>query len=551
MDEFAEFLVQRGRLSRLAVDRVLKSAEQTRDRFVFVLSKLGLLGEGEIVAELSAFYNVPGLSAAGLPPTALYPGRLNPSFLSHHRVLPIREEQEKVAIAMADPGDEAAVNGMRFFLGKEVLVFAASLTDIENAIKRLYSGEVEAVPEAHPDQEDQVDADAGLLSDLASEAPIIRLVNGLMLDAVEAGASDIHIEPFIDRVRIRFRLDGLLQERMVHPKNMAAAIVSRVKVMAHLNIAERRLPQDGRIRFPVRGRDVDFRVSTNPTVHGESVVLRVLDRGKLTLDFKTLGFETLDKQFLKFLERPHGILLVTGPTGSGKTTTLYAALAQLNSPQKKILAIEDPVEYQLEGVNQQQVQNEIGRTFSSALRSFLRQDPDIIMVGEIRDQETAQIAVQAALTGHLILSTLHTNDAASAMTRLLDMGVPEFLTASTVVGVVAQRLVRCLCPLCRQSYEPAHSLVERLLERDGKATLYRPLGCPACQGTGYRGRTTIAELLEVTDTVRDLVLRKASASEIHKAAMGQGMRTMRQHGIAKALAGETSLEEVLRVTQEA
>jgi general secretion pathway protein E len=340
------------------------------------------------------------------------------------------------------------------------------------------------------------------------------------------------------------------------PARLRSALISREKIMAKLNIAERRLPQDGRIRLAVRGKEIDFRVSTTPSIHGESVVLRILDRGSLALDFAALGFDAgLLTQFRAVLNRPHGIVLVTGPTGSGKTTTLYTALTELNSPDSKILTVEDPVEYLLDGINQVQVQPQIGLTFATALRSFLRQDPDIMMIGEIRDLETAQIAVQAALTGHLVLSTVHTNDAASAMTRLMDMGIEDYLLTSTINGVLGQRLVRCLCARCRAPYRAAPELAARIgltgLSVPPDATLYRPTGCAACAGTGYRGRTMILELLAMTDTLRPLVLRHAEAQALQAAAVAEGMQTMYAHGLRKALAGITSVEEVVRVIRDA
>jgi len=372
---------------------------------------------------------------------------------------------------------------------------------------------------------------------------------------VEMLASDIHLESTENELRARYRVDGVLREIESPPSRLRNAIVSRVKIMAKMNIAERRLPQDGRIRMAVRGKEIDFRVSTTPAIHGESVVLRILDRGSLALDFTALGFD--EDQLPKFLEslmRPHGIVLVTGPTGSGKTTTLYAALTRLNSPDVKILTAEDPVEYVLDGVNQVQVNPDIGLTFAGALQSFLRQDPDIMMIGEIRNLETAQIAVQAALTGHLVLSTVHTNDAASAMTRMLDMGIENYLLNSTVNAVLGQRLVRRLCEHCREPYQAPPELAASLdlaaAGHEGSATLYRPAGCPQCNGRGYQGRTMILELMVLDDDIRSLVLHRAEARELQAAAIRGGMQTMYLHGMRKALAGITTIEEVLRVTRE-
>jgi general secretion pathway protein E len=552
---FVAHLLARGLLTPAALERAQRSAAQSQARLVVVLSRLGLMAERDLAGELSAFYKTPLIAAVDFPAAPLFPENINKRFLAMHLLVPLAEKEGRLLVAMADPGDGAAIRAISFFANRPIVPRVAALTDIEAALKRLYDNASTAItPEPVGEGEDGQE-DAARLSDLASEAPVIRLVHGLIAQAVEIGASDIHIEPFENEVRIRFRIDGSLREQETQPARLGAALASRIKIMARLNIAERRLPQDGRIRFAVRGKEIDFRVSTSPTLHGESVVLRVLDRGNVTLDFAALGFDdAFLSKFTRLLQRPYGILLVTGPTGSGKTTTLYTALRQLNTVDKKILTIEDPIEYQLEGINQQAVQAQIGRNFAGALRAFLRQDPDIIMVGEIRDTETAKIAVQAALTGHLILATLHTNDAASAATRLLDMGVEDYLLTSTLAGVVSQRLVRRLCPACRASYAVPPSMAEKLVLDAGApprfTQAYRAVGCAACHGTGYKGRTTIAELLEMDEPLRRLVLQKASAQEIQTAAVAAGMRTMYQHGLSKVAAGETSMEEVLRATQE-
>jgi general secretion pathway protein E len=407
------------------------------------------------------------------------------------------------------------------------------------------------------DGDDGLELDVERLKDLASEAPVIRLVNQTIARAVEQRASDIHIEPFEASLRLRYRIDGVLRDVEAPPNRFRAAIVSRVKIMAKLNIAERRLPQDGRIKLAIRGTPIDLRISTIPTMHGEGVVMRVLDRTGVQLDFATLGLggAGLDT-YLSILERTHGIVLVTGPTGSGKTTTLYTSLVRLNSPDKKILTVEDPIEYQLDGINQIQVKPGIGLSFANVLRSILRQDPDIVMIGEIRDVETAEIAIQAALTGHLVLSTLHTNDAAGTITRLLDMGVEDYLMTSTLNGVTAQRLVRMLCPHCRTRAPAMPELVAQLgLERYAAAgseiQLYHPQGCEHCNDTGYFGRSSLTEVLVVTDEIRRLILKRAEAMELHRAAVQEGMRTMYDDGMAKALDGVTTVEEVLRVTRDA
>jgi general secretion pathway protein E len=494
--------------------------------------------------------------SADFPAEPVAAERLGRAFLKQARVIPLAESTVALVVAMADPLDDRAARALEFALDKPIHRRVALPVDIEAAFERLY-GEgrsvIDRISNAAGEREDEDrDADLERLKDLASEAPVIRLVNALITRAVEMGASDIHLESGESRLRLRYRIDGVLREIEPPPARLKSAVVSRLKIMAKLNIAERRLAQDGRIRLAVRGKEIDFRVSTTPAIHGESVVLRILDRGALALDFVELGFEDhLLRPFLEILDRPYGIVLVTGPTGSGKTTTLYTALTTLNSPDRKILTVEDPIEYLLEGINQVQVRPQIGLTFANALRSFLRQDPDIMMVGEIRDRETAQIAVQAALTGHLVLSTVHTNDAASAMTRLLDMGIEDYLLTSTINGVLAQRLVRRLCPSCRQPYSPTPELCGRLgLSDCAEATLYRPIGCPSCSGTGYRGRTMISELMAMTDAIRPLVLRHAEARELQAEAIRGGMQTMHAHGMKKALAGITTIEEVIRVTRE-
>jgi general secretion pathway protein E len=382
---------------------------------------------------------------------------------------------------------------------------------------------------------------------------VIRAVNGLIVKAAELQASDIHLEPTEDSLRVRYRIDGALHDQAPLPAGLKSAVVSRIKVMAGLNIAERRLPQDGRLRMAVRGHEIDLRVATSPAIHGESVVLRLLDRSNLSLDFDSLGFdvETRDR-FERALQQPHGVVLVTGPTGSGKTTTLYAALTGLNAPERKILTIEDPIEYRLGGINQTQVNPQIGLSFSAALRSFLRQDPDVMMVGEIRDLETAQIAVQAALTGHMILSTLHTNSAAAAVSRLVDMGVEPFLIATALNAVLAQRLVRRLCPHCAEPYEPSPALLESMnlgAAGAGIRRLFHPRGCAACDH-GFRGRVAVLELLVMDEAIADLVMARAEGRAVQRAAVAAGMRPMLEDGLAKASAGLTTVEEVLRVTRD-
>ena len=432
-------------------------------------------------------------------------------------------------------------------------------SELEAALERLYGQGKSPLGTLVGDVEQRddlaFDADIQQLKDLASEAPVIRLVSLIITNALGMRASDIHIEPFENRLIVRYRIDGVLHEIESPPRRLSAAVISRVKIMANLDIAERRLPQDGRIRLRAQGKEIDLRVSTVPTMHGESVVMRILDKGGVALDFKRLGFEddTL-KRFLDVLLEPHGILLVTGPTGSGKTTTLYTALDRLNKPDVKILTVEDPVEYQMPGINQIQVKPQIDLTFANALRSIVRQDPDVIMIGEIRDLETAQIAVQSALTGHLVLSTVHTNDAPSTVNRLLDMGVEDYLLTSAVIGIQAQRLVRTLCPECNERYLALPELVDELGLRKfadgGDITLHRAKGCKQCANTGYVGRISIIEMMPMSDAIRTLVMRHATATELRAQAIKDGMVTMYEDGMRKSLQGITTFEEVLRVSRE-
>ncbi len=522
---------------------------ETGETLEKVVTRLGLMSEDALARALGAALHLPVVEPEAFPVEALAVANISAAFLHDRRALPLRFENGRVVIALANPLDHDAVSGLAFATGHPVSRVVARGGDIDAAIDRLYRAEPES------DVEEEIDdADLERLKDLVSDAPVIRAVNRLIADAVDARASDIHLEPTDDRLQVRFRIDGMLREMPAKPAAMRAPIISRIKVMANLNIAERRLPQDGRLRLTVRGHEIDLRVASAPSIHGESVVMRILDRSNLALDPKSLGFDpALEKQFLSALAQPHGIMLVTGPTGSGKTTTLYAALAHLNAPDRKLTTIEDPIEYRLPGVVQSQINPAIGYTFSTALRSFLRQDPDVMMVGEIRDTETAQIAVQAALTGHMILSTLHTNTAAGAVTRLLDMGVEPFLLSSVLTGVLAQRLVRRLCPHCRTPYEADAAVLARLgIDPDGgeSRTFYHPCGCEKCKGSGYAGRMAVFEFIRIDREIGTLILHRADTRAIADQAARAGCGTLRGDGIAKARLGLTALEEVLRVASE-
>lgn len=540
-------LVSRGLLGDEAAERARVASSESGERFATVATRLGLVSEAALVEALSL---ETGLTIAGqgdMPQVSLFADRLSMPFLRENRCLPIAEDGTVVTVALVDPFDDFIVESLAFAFERPVRLVLARPSDIDTAIDRL-AAEIAGPDETSDSYVDESDIER--LLDLVSDAPVIRAVNRLIAEASDARASDIHIEPGDDRLAVRFRIDGILCERDALPPAMRAPLVSRIKVMAGLNIAERRLPQDGRMRIAVRGHEIDLRVATVPSISGESVVMRILDRSKLALDFASLGFDaTLTGQLREVIARPHGIVLVTGPTGSGKTTTLYAALSELNGVERKLLTIEDPIEYRLPGVVQAQVNPQIGFTFGTALRSFLRLDPDVMMVGEIRDGETAQIAVQAALTGHLILSTLHTNSAAGAVTRLADMEVEPFLLASVLAGVLAQRLARRLCAECSEPFvPPAELLAELGLDSAKRAAFRRAVGCPRCSESGYSGRIALFEFLKVDATIARLVLRRASTAEVLEAALAAGMRSLRQDALGKAAEGLTTIEEAVRVT---
>jgi general secretion pathway protein E len=556
VDEALEqLLVESGRLDRSGLSRAQRAREASHDRLHVLLPKLGLVSEREVAEALAQLLDLPLASEADYPDLPLPGDRVSANFLKEARIVPLTDSAEGLTVAMADPLDRYTIGAMQLFAGKPVLPWVGVPADIEAALERLLgrSGTTgETIQQVDDQGELGAEDDVQRLRDLASEAPVVRIVNRLISRAVESRASDIHIEPLEQDLRVRYRIDGVLREVEAPPLQLRAAIISRIKIMARLNIAERRLPQDGRIKLAVRGKDIDLRVATMPTMHGEAVVLRILDRASVALDFTSLGFDgaALDA-YHEALTRPNGIILVTGPTGSGKTTTLYTSLIELNTPDRKVLAVEDPIEYQLDGVNQVQIKPQIGLSFAQVLRSMLRHDPDVIMVGEIRDLETAQIAIQAALTGHLVLSTVHTNNAAGTLTRLLDMGVEDYLLTSTLNAIVAQRLVRRLCRACFEAYTPLPELLEQLgLEGREDITFWRPAGCAKCNDTGYFGRISINEVLVLSDPIRRQILHHAEATELQRAGVAAGMQPMFQDGIAKASAGVTTIEEVLRVTRE-
>ena len=548
-------LVESGAIDHRTLERARRVGAETGGRLDRVLTQLGLISERGLAEALAQLVAAPLVGPADYPEEPLFVDRLRPKFLRKAHALPIADGEQPL-LAMVDPLDVFTRKAVASALGRPVAVAVAVPIELEGALDRLYSEPVEAgdgeamlddiVADAEPAEED-----AERLKDLASEAPVIRLVNQMIARAVETHASDVHLEPFPDRLRIRYRYDGVLHEIEPPPARLQAAVISRIKIMARLDIAERRLPQDGRIKLTVRGHEIDFRVSTMPALHGEKVVLRVLDRTAVDFDYEKLGLpEDIRTGLERAFELPNGMVLVTGPTGSGKTTTLYTGLARLNTTERNVVTVEDPIEYQLTGINQIQVRPQIGLNFATFLRSILRQDPDVIMIGEIRDLETVQIAVQAALTGHLVLSTVHTNSAAATMTRLRDMGLEDYLMTATLKAVLAQRLVRRLCRKCRQPEEAPASLRERFgldrLAGGDPIILYHPRGCPECRGTGFRGRRAIAELLVPNRTTDRLIFDGADDTAIERAAIEGGMRPIFDSGLLAVLEGDTTIEEVVR-----
>ncbi|MBA1331738.1 general secretion pathway protein GspE, partial [Candidatus Endoriftia persephone str. Guaymas] len=532
------------------------SEQQSESSFAVLLVRMGMLSDQKLAQAQSAFHGIPLIDESEFPERLPYGSRISLAFLNRNLCVPVQEDEAGLMVAMADPDNPYLLEALKMVSGCEVVPRVGVVSEIEAAFRQRYTEtDEEAAARGEVGRLGAVgDDDIEHLKELASEAPVIKLVNQLIQQAVNQQASDIHIEPFEQSLKVRYRIDGIMREIEDAPAEVAAAVVSRVKILANLNIAERRLPQDGRFKIKVKGVWLDLRVSTVPTVYGESVVLRLLHSEGAGGDFKCLGFTREQEEKLRAaLSIPHGIILVTGPTGSGKTTTLYAALNHLNTPERKILSVEDPVEYNIDGINQIQVKPQIGLTFSNALRSIVRQDPDVIMIGEMRDQETAAIAIQSALTGHLVLSTLHTNDAAGSITRLLDMGVDDFLLKSTLTAVLAQRLVRRLCDACKQPYRVGEELAQRLrlsasVEME-TAQFYTAHGCEQCRGTGYIGRAAIVEIILLDDKIRDLIMARADSLSIARQARSANMLTLYEDGMAKAAKGVTTIEEILRVTR--
>jgi general secretion pathway protein E len=556
MKKIGELLVEQGKISERDVERALLGQAEMGGKFGEVLVKLGLVSDVDVASVLSRQLNIALQPSSGYPESPLYIEGIATEFLVSNSLVPVAVSEEGICFSATVPQDSFLEKALALAIDEPISLCLGLETDIAKALQLYAQHSVEEESEDGDRFGGQSDDEfIEHLKDLASEAPVIRLVNQIIHRAVDLGASDIHIEPFEESLQLRYRVDGVLQDFADAPSaSLAPALASRVKLLSQMNIAERRLPQDGRIMTRVKGHEIDLRVSTIPTVHGESIVMRVLDRDSIRLSLTAMGFsdDTLDG-FQKLLASPHGVLLVTGPTGSGKTTTLYAALASLDSGTRKIITVEDPVEYQLHGVNQIQVQAEIELTFARVLRSILRQDPDIIMIGEMRDTETAQIAVQSALTGHLVLSTLHTNTAAGAITRLEDMGIERYLITSSVNGVLAQRLVRTLCETCKAPTElydddVAQYGLARFL--GSSRTVYSAVGCENCSDTGYSGRGAIHELFALDSEMHRVIMGGADATVLHSTARKQGMVTLYEDGLRKVVQGVTSLNEVLRVTQD-
>ena len=554
-------LLETTSLTEEQLEQALKFQKEKGIRLGDALVQLKFLRTEDILKGLSIQLGFPyenKINVDLIPPDLVT--RLPINYAKKNEVVPLRKEDGFIVVAMADPGNYSVIDDLRLMFNAPIKPVIASSYEIMNAINMAYNKTTTSGEEAMSELDEsmsEIDTDFNEpvdLLDASDEAPIIRLVNALLFRAVKQKASDIHIEPFEKELVVRFRIDGILYDIMHPPKRAQNAIISRIKIMANLNIAEKRLPQDGRIRLKIAGKDIDIRVSTVPTAFGESVVMRLLDRSSVLLELEQLGLWGRNLELMdKLIHSRHGIILVTGPTGSGKSTTLYAALAKLNSKELKILTIEDPIEYQLPGINQVQVNPKIDLTFATGLRAFLRHDPDVIMVGEIRDKETAEIAIQASLTGHLVLSTLHTNDAPSSITRLIDMGIEPFLVSSSVIGIIAQRLVRTVCKECAKKYTPTEKELEQIglsLSDIGSRQILKATGCPACLETGYAGRTGIHEFMIMDDDIRVEIMKGSDASVLKRVAVRNGMLTLRQDAARKVLEGITTIEEVLRVTQE-
>lgn len=562
MKNLAEICLEKGFINQGQLDALLQQQAREALPFEAILLNFGYINEEQLAEAISIQLGLAYTLPLEITPEPELLQLLSPRQAERYRAIPIRKEEDRLVLATDQPLNLESFDELSQLLGCRIKITVASATQITEALKKHYGSSSQSVAAVLEDlnetdlnqYETMSDSDVSTIApeSMANEAPIIRLVNTIISGAVKAGASDIHLEPFEGEVKLRYRVDGVLHETLPPPKALYPAVVSRIKLMAGMDITERRIPQDGRIKIRIDQRDLDLRVAVAPTLYGEGIVMRILNRESIMLGLEELGFSNQNLlEFSKLIAKPHGMILVTGPTGSGKTTTLYAALQRLNDPSRKIITIEDPVEYQLKGINQMQVNPKVNFTFAQGLRTIVRHDPDVILVGEIRDRETADVAIQSALTGHLVLATLHTNDAPSAFTRLIDMGVEEFLVASTVRGVLAQRLVRRICPHCSDVYHPTP--VEQEVSGLGKEALdglRQGIGCEKCNFFGYKGQVGLFELLVVTEEIERLVMERANAGRIREVAIGQGMVTLREDGLAKVKAGVTTISEVIRVTNE-
>lgn len=543
--KLGDILIEKGLITEEVLKRALATQEKTGEKLGEILLKMGLIKEEDLYFALSEIYNVPYINLEEIAIDSEIV-RLIPEHISRrYKIIPIKLNGDKIVLAMSNPVNIYALDDVRIITGREVEPVLASERQINQALDKIYTiqkGLEETLLNIAPGEE-ETETPVEVLED---EAPVVRLVNLTITQAVQEGASDIHIEPTENEVKVRFRVDGVLYDVMSPPKRIFPTLVARIKILANMDIAERRLPQDGRFRVTSQGKIIDFRVSTLPTIHGEKIVLRLLDRSAPLIGLEKLGFtEDVLEKFDWLIQRPYGMILVTGPTGSGKTTTLYSALAKISTPEKNIITVEDPVEYQFPRINQVQVNTKIGLTFANGLRSILRQDPDIIMIGEIRDKETAEIAVQSALTGHLVLSTIHTNDSAGAIARLMDMGIEPFLISSSVIGILAQRLARRICSRCKVPKQPTEEEI-KVLKLGPSDIIYEGRGCEACRHTGYRGRVGIFELLMVDDEIRAMIVDKVPANVIRDNAVKKGMRTLWEDAKLKVKNGVTTYNEILR-----
>ena len=558
-DKLGDILVRDGLITADQLKRALAEQRSSGMRLGYTLVKLGFIEETEITKMLARQYRMPAVDLSRFEVDQKILKLITSDIANKYTVLPLKREGRTLTIAIADPNNVAAIEDIKFITRCDIFPVIAGEYTLRNAIDRYYQqsdAQLQSLLKSVEDEgasdlevvEEQQDEEVKA-SELAEDAPVVKLINGLLTDAVKRGASDIHIEPFEHEMRVRYRVDGALHEVMKPPIKMRAALTSRVKIMAMLNIAERRVPQDGRIKLKMGHRVIDFRVSTLPVLFGEKIVLRILDKGNLTFDLSKFGFEAkAEADLMKAILNPYGMVLVTGPTGSGKTTTLYSALSKINTIDVNIMTAEDPVEYNLMGINQVLVRNEVGMTFAAALKAFLRQDPNIIMVGEIRDLETGSIAIKAALTGHLVLSTLHTNDAPSTVTRMIDMGIEPFNVASAVNLIVAQRLVRRVCVECKQQHEYTDEEMHAFAISRDQGPFFKGTGCDVCNGTGYKGRQGLYEVMSLTSPLRRAILRGASTEELREEGVREGMLTLRMDGLVKVKKGVTTLEEVVKET---